>query len=141
MRNRLIVIVPVLILCALGLGCREVAIEYSKEITERATVVDLVYTPSRHGTGAGPTFDITGDGGLGIAVTSVNVPERYAVVFRCQHGKFIVQGDQQKTKEHWNRLTEGQEVTVRYREVYEVVYEDDKPVEKSLVKYDFIDAR
>lgn len=130
----------VVVCCVSLMVCCATRREYSGELTEKAKVVDLVYTPSRHGTGLGPTFDLTGEGGIGVAITSVVVPEIYAVVFECQHGKFIIQSDQKKAKELWNRLKEGQEVTVRYREVYDTSYYNKEVVEKKLVKYDFIDA-
>ena len=122
-------------------GCERTKTEYSEVLTEPATVIDLVYTPSRHGSGVGPTFGITGEGDIsvGIAITSVNIPERYAVVFRCKHGKFIIQSA--KAKELWQRLKLNQEVTVSYKEVYRTVYDDKKVVSRVLVKYDFLDAR
>ena len=122
-------------------GCKKAVLEYSEVLTEPATVVDLVYTPSLHGGGVGPTFGMSGSGDatLGLAITSVNVPERYAVVFLCQHGKFIIQSA--KAKELWQRLKLNQEVTVSYKEVYRTVYDDNKVVSRALIKYDFLDAR
>ena len=124
-----------------SINCKEVKTESSPELTERARVVDVIFQPSNHGSGVGPTFDLTGNGGLGIAITSVDIPEKYAVVFECQHGKFIIQGDQQKAKELWQRLKRDQQVTVRYKEVYETTYEDGRALERHLTKYDFVDAR
>jgi hypothetical protein len=102
--------------------------EYSRVLHEDAKVEDVVFTPSRHGDGSGfgigPTIDF--DGNLGIAFSSssvdVNIPEKYAVVFECQHGKFIVQGTGAKHKELWSRLHEGELVDVSYREVYKRQY-------------------
>ena len=122
-------------------GCERTKTENSEGLTEPATLIDLVYMPSRHGSGVGPTFGMTsgGDASIGIAITSVDIPERYAVVFRCQHGKFIIQSA--KAKELWQRLKLNQEVTVSYKEVYRTVYDDKKVVSRVLVKYDFLDAR
>lgn len=132
-------VVVVCLAAILGAGCQKVVIEYSDVLTEPATVVDLVFSPSRHGSGVGPTIDLTGEGGIGIAITSVSIPERYAVVFQCPHGKFIIQSE--KAKELWKRLKVGQEVTVTYKEKYRTTYEDEKVVSRILVKYDFLDAR
>lgn len=116
--------------------------EYSPNLTETATVVDLVYTPRRHGSGDG--VGLTTGGDLAFTSTSVTVPERYAVVFQCQHGKFIIENDQEQTKALWNRLKEGQEVTVTYREVYRLTYmvKDGQrtPLHRELKDYDFINA-
>lgn len=78
---------------------------------------------------------------LGISFTSVDVEERYAVVFQCQHGKFIIQNDQKQAKELWNQLKQGQEVTVSYKEEFETTYDDGKPIARKLLKYDFLDAK
>ena len=53
-------------------GCERTKTEYSEVLTEPATVIDLVYMPSRHGSGVGPTFGMTsgGDASIGIAITS-----------------------------------------------------------------------
>ncbi len=138
MKSNLVLLLP---LVALLGGCKREVVEYSEVLTEPATVVDLVYTPSRHGSGVGPSFDLTGDGGIGFAVTDVSIPERYAVIFRCAHGKFIVQNDQNLVRRLWNELTEGQRVTVSYREQYSATYEDKELLSRRLTKYHFIDAK
>lgn len=107
-------------------GCYKT--EYSPVLTEPATVSDSVYTPAGHGTGIGNSFNSSGS--VGMVVTSIDIPEVYAVVFKCQHGKFIV-----KRKDMWDKLQKGDKVIVQYREEYRVT---DK--ERILNKYDFIDA-
>ena len=92
-----------------------------------------------------------GDVGLGLTFTEVDIPEKYAVVFRCQHGKFIVDSNQEKAKEMWGRLKTNQEVTVSYQEVYEENYlvnstwwgkEENRTLKsRKLLKYHFIDAK
>jgi hypothetical protein len=131
-------------------GCDfpETKIEYSDVLHEDARVVDVAYTPSRHGSGAGPTFGMTseGDPSIGLAVTSVDIPEKYAIVFKCQHGKFIVEGEDDWHKGLWNRLQEGENVDVAYQEMYESTYKDTNKdgkkelLERKLVKYHFLDA-
>lgn len=114
-----------LLLC----GCGET---FTKDATEPATVVDVVYTPSNHGSGLG--LDMTGKGG--ISLVEVDVAEKYAVVFECQHGKFIVQGEKgSNAYKQWTKLKTGQNVIVSYQEKYE---KDDEKVK--LVGYHFLDA-
>lgn len=82
-------------------------------LRESALVVETVYQPSQHGTGVG-----------------------YAVVFRCQHGKFVVEGEGGKYRALWEKLAEGDSVTVLYHEVYRE-HDDGR---RELVDHDFIDA-
>jgi len=101
-----------------------------------------VYTPSRRDTVIIPTIDF--EGNLGISIDTDEIPEKYAVIFNCQHGEFIIQGIQDGYKSFYERLEEGDGVDVLYREVYRAVYDRSKAeeelLEKRLVKYDFIDA-
>ena len=141
-------------LAAVLVGCDGTVSEekLSPELTEGATVVDLVYNPSNHGSDVNPSLHMTEDGGvgLGFTFTEVDIPEKYAVVFQCQHGKFIIQDDQPKVKELWSRLKLGQRVTVRYKEVYQDDYAVKTTwwgkeltrvlVARKLLKYHFIDA-
>lgn len=119
-------------------GCMRWADETSAVMTEPAVVDDVVFAPSRHGSDVSPTINMNGK--IGFAITSVNVPEKYAVVFRCQHGKFIVEGTDAQHKRLWEKMVEGQSVTVSYREKYRVTYEDDKEIERVLTGYNFLDA-
>lgn len=158
----LLVIVGLALLVA---GCRYTKKEYSSVLTEDAEVVDLVYTPSRHGSGsgAGPSINMSGDVGISFVSVSVDIPEVYAIIFKCDHGKFIVQSNKheesqkikslrenlkdghhkesQKIKSLWENLKDGQKVSITYREVYKNTYDGDKLLESHLVKYNFIDAK
>lgn len=98
---------------------------------EAGTVAALSYTPPNHGSGIGYTF--TGRGG-GPTVVSVSTPEEWAVVFRCQHGSFVVDGP--KAKELFGRFKQGDAVEIQYRVIYETVKGQDVPVDM-----DFIDAK
>ncbi|MDO8572954.1 MAG: hypothetical protein Q7S11_04305 [bacterium] len=119
-------------------ACKTTKTEYSPNLTEKARVVDLIYTPAVHGSGVGPT--VSTNGSFGLAFVDVDTIQKYAVVFECPHGKFIVENNQRKTKELWQKLKKDQEVTVTYREIYRATYEDDSLLERRLKKYDFIDA-
>jgi len=151
MRNKYSFLTSLLLSSSFVLGCsgRETRREVSDILHEDAIVVDVVYTPSRHGSGAGlgPTIDFDGNIGISFSSVSVNIPEKYAVVFKCEHGKFISAGTDARHKELWERLQEGQDVDVTYREIFESTYEDiDKDGKKDLIKrkliaYDFLDAQ
>ena len=120
--------IVVVILCAVLISsCYHY--EQSEVLTERAEVVEVVYTPAQHGTGVGPAFNMQ-TGQMAIAITSVDIDEVHAVVFACAHGKFIIH-----RKDVWQRAKLGDQVLVQYREVYRV----DRNGDRHLIKYDFID--
>lgn len=126
----------------LAVGCDDVRQERSVEKTESANVVDLCYMPANHGEGLGVGTGFTSNGEMAVSVTpvSVDIPAKYAVVFECQHGKFVIENDQAKAREMWGRLKRDQKVTVRYKEVWDVKYEENKEVSRAFKKFDFIDA-
>lgn len=128
-----VVIVGILFAIAVPILTRMVQrrnLEFSNTLAEQVVVADVVYTPSRHGSGAGTGFDTNGD--IQFTSTTISLPEKYAVVFKCKHGKFIVTG-----KELWSRLVEGDSVTVLYREEYKVTKDHES---KELVGYDFLNV-
>ncbi len=112
--------------------------EKSETMTEPAVVSDIIFSPSRHGSGVGVGIDTNGD--IGISSVSVNVPEQYAVVFECQHGRFVIEGGKGSTAyQLWTRLKKLQPVTVHYREEYKITkYEEQE--HKTIIGYDFLDA-
>lgn len=96
-------------------GCRQ--IEFGPELTEPATVVDTCYVPAGHGSGMGIGNSSNGDAVA--TVTSVDIPARYAIVFRCQHGKFVIEDE--RAEALYRLIDRGDEVVVRYVEKFEVV--------------------
>lgn len=123
-------ILPIIFVALSGCG----QIVNSPPMEEKAKVVDVVYLPSQHGSGISPGFSTSGN--VTISVTSVDIPQKYAIVFECAHGKFIVEGESQKYKNLWNNLHTGDPVIVTYNEQYLVSRETRK-----FLKYHFIDAR
>lgn len=130
----------------LSLGCgpsQQVVTEYSDILHEDAVIVETVYTPSKHTTGLAPTvsIDLDGDVHVGLAVTAVTVPEKFAVVFQCPHGKFIIT---KKSVYDEHKDHTGKAVDVAYREQYRTTYDGSKGerelVERALVDYDFLTA-
>ena len=148
--------IAVTVVCGLTFflaGCQEVKQEFSDTLHEDAAIVEAIYTPSRHDSKVGLTaiktgpmgIDYGGDFGIriggGLQISNVTVPEKFAVVFRCQHGQFIIGRKEvyEKFKDH-----KGKRVDVAYREVYRTTYDtkDGKKqvVARELVDYDFLDA-
>lgn len=125
------------------MGCEKVIVEQSDVKTESAIVADLVYTPKNHATSIipVPSLDADGDITMSSMEVDVDIPEKYAVVFKCQHGKFIIENDQVRTKSLYEKLRIGQEVTVSYREIFEKTLDSNgKILSRRRVKYDFIDV-
>lgn len=114
--------------------------EYSSLLTENAEVVDLILITSMHGKPSivNPSTD-NGKMGTCFVSVSVDVPEVYAIILKCEHGGFIFKSP--KIKQLWEGLKKGQEVVVTYREVYENKYSSYKLKNSRLIKYDFIDVK
>ena len=96
------------------------------------------------------SMDYNGDIGIGIGsglqISSNEVPEKYGVVFKCQHGTFTSQGSDERHKELYNKLQNNQGVDVTYKEIYRTTYDDidgdgkNDLVERVLTGFDFLDA-
>jgi len=112
-----------LIACLALAGCKHE--ELGPTLTEPGVVVDLPYVPSGHGSGMGVSMKGSA------VISSVEIPARYAIVFECQHGRFVIEG----RPDIWERLHVGQAVTIRYAEVFEVDGES-----RRVVDLHFIDA-
>ena len=84
---------------------------YSETMTEDAKVTDMPFVPEGHGSGEGWSTDGH------MVFTENKIPARYAVVFECQHGRFVVQGDDARHRALWQRLRVGMPVTITYRKV------------------------
>lgn len=121
-------------------GCQEVKQEFSETLHEDAVIENVVYTPSKHES----QIKLSAGGGImmgGIRIARVTVPEKFAVVFRCQHGQFIITRKEvyEKFKDH-----NGEMVDVAYRKVYMTTYDrkdgEKQIVANELVDYDFLDA-
>ena len=103
--------------------------------------------PSSHGSSTTVQFNTDSDGNLtpGFGVGSIDIPEKYGVVFECSHGNFVVHGNDQRHKELWQRMRKDSLVDVTYKEVYTVKFITEngerKILEKKLKDYWFIDAQ
>lgn len=118
-----------IILALLLAGCAKHT--FGPDQYERAKIVDLPFIPAGHGSGSGVTVgnDSSGNVTVGPTFTTIDIPERYAVVFECAHGRFVVSGDHAAAI--WKRFHLGDSVTVKYR----VRIDDGKAV-----GLDFLDA-
>jgi len=132
-------------------SCSDVRKEYSPILAEQATVMNAVYTPRKHDTNVGVTIwsddsgilgiDHSGNFGInlgGVTVSESTVREKFAIVFKCQHGQFVI-----TRKSTYEKLKDkvGDTVTVLYREVYRTTYKDKKAVKRVLVDYDFLETK
>lgn len=160
-------------------NCTDVRTETSELKHETAVVVTMIYSPSEHKTeitrtayndinanslldeddnlGLSPIMntgtDYNGNQGIKISknhqITSTTIPEKYGVVFQCQHGTFTIEGSEQKHRVLYHKLYNSTRDTVDilYKEQYFVTYEEDKKTGKDvetkrvLNKLDFIDAQ
>lgn len=104
----LIIILVLLLLC----GCAER--RNGPELREEGLVQETCYVPAGHGRGTGLGYNFVGKGGMTMVSTRINIPERYAVVFKCQHGAFAIDGDRGKAL--YAKLKKGDPVTIRYCE-------------------------
>lgn len=86
---------------------------YGPVQTEPVTVEETTYIPSTTHSGGGMGIDTNGD--VSFSTTTLRSPEDWVVVFRCQHGKFIVH-DQAA----WKLAVKDSTYTCRYRVKYKV---------------------
>lgn len=113
-------------------GCYR--LEQSAPMVEAGKVEQVLYNQSTEGTAVSSHVDVNGNPGM--SVTSYGSPAKYGVIFRCRHGRFVIQGSDERYKDLWGRFDVGQAVDIQYREVYQV----DKEGRKKLYQYDFLDA-
>jgi len=121
------------VLAVLLVGCDKERLEYTAE-TEVGTVADLPYVPAGHGSTSSVGFTTSGD--VSFSGGSVYIPERKAIVFECEHGRFVVEGH----PDLWAKLKVGQKVTIEYHKIYKIVETDEGVVTKYFIDLDFINA-
>ena len=116
-------------------GCQQTKREERGPLSEEATVIGVYYQPSMHSSNISPGMNFNGD--INFNLVTIDVPEKYTIVFKCQHGTFMVEG-----KQRFDKFAEfiGKKVTVVYFEVFRNTYDKDELVKSVLIDYDFIDA-
>ncbi len=148
-------IIVLLLLAVSFLGC-----EYNKTVTsdimsEDAVVIHKLYSPSEHSTSVSPKLMSIGGSGSpvgigmdgpgismgGLVISDTEVPEKWGIVFKCNHGSFTIDGSTKPYKELYDMFNENDNVTINYREVYRERYTSkDSLLSRVLVDLDFIDA-
>lgn len=112
MNNKLVI--GTIILAGFLSGCAKT--EYGKTLTESAEVYDTCFVPKGHGSDTAVGYTFAGKGGMTITPINVDIPERYAVVFKCQHGKFVIDGE--RGEACYKKLEKGDHVTITYCEKF-----------------------
>ena len=107
-----ILVLTAAIACFLAMGCERM--EYGPELIESAVIYDTCFVPSGHGSDMAVGYNAGKGGGLTFTPIDIDIPARYAIVFKCQHGKFVIEGD--RAQEMYARLSKGDNVVVRYCE-------------------------
>lgn len=103
------------------------------ELSEPGEVYDTCFVPKGHGHDVAVGYNAGKRGGVTITPVNINIPARFAVVFKCQHGKFVIDGP--RGERLYKKLSKGDRVVIRYCEVLEVKDGITTPVELH-----FIDA-
>ena len=123
------------ILLALA-ACDGARTETSEELTEEAEVVQVIYNPGQTSTSSGTSMDL--DLKVKFHNHRITSPDKFAVVFKCQHGKFVIEdeGKGSRAERLWKKLSQGDKVVLRYKEV-NTAWPDGR---RELQKYEFIEA-
>lgn len=95
---------------------------------EDGVVVETLHLPGQSSTDISPGMTMNGD--LTWSVHTTSFPERWNVVIKCQHGKFVLDSQRHEiARGVWEGVTVGDRVRITYHEVFVSIYE--KGVEKS----------
>lgn len=105
--------------------------KYGPELTESAEIYDTCFVPKGHGSDV--AIGMTTKGSMTVTPIDINIPARFAVVFKCQHGKFVIDG--QRGEALYERFSKGDKVTVKYCDVIEITKDGERAVDLH-----FIDA-
>lgn len=131
--------------------------EAGPELTEDGKVQEIAFRLGSTTTTSSETPGVSGtiskswiDDPLGLHDKKVSMPasrttnttkveDQFAVVFECQHGKFLIEdlGRDSRAGSLWKKLKQGDKVKIQYKEVYYVVPADGT---KKLHRFEFIDA-
>lgn len=124
-----------IILLALA-ACDSARTETSEELVEEAEVVQVIYQPSQTSSSSGTSMDL--DLKVKFHNHTITSPDKFAVVFKCQHGKFVIEdeGKGSRAERLWKKLAQGDKVSIRYKEV-NTTWPDGR---RELQKYEFLDA-
>jgi hypothetical protein len=114
-------LIAVLSLMFILSGCDKY--ENGPELTEPAEIYDTCFVPAGHGeTSGGVGINTKGHWAYNFP-QGVEIPAAYAVVFKCQHGKFVIDGE--RGEAIYKSFSKGDLVTVIYQEKL-LVHDDGK---------------
>jgi len=123
-------------------SCDYTKTEQSEILYEKGKVITTLYNQKHSDSEIGAGMTTGGD--LVVTSNSIDIPEKWGVVFKCEHGnKFPIMGKGEEYKKLWKELEEGDSVKISYKENYKIIYDykTDKPKSKELIDYDFINAK
>jgi hypothetical protein len=104
------------------------------ELVETGEVLEVIYSPGRRQE-IKTTWEDTllGSGNIPHTSKVIESENKYSVVFKCQHGKFVIEDEGKGTRAErlWKKLEKGSKVRIRYCEVMKNGKVD---------KYEFVDA-
>ena len=115
--------------CMWLLSCKEIVVE---QIQECGMVERTTFSPGYH------SVHLTDDSDGKLKIVHSDVPPVYGVLFKCQHGTFVVTGSSYKYKVMYHTLSYGDPVLIRSNAVFQVDYSD--PDVKNFQRYEFITA-
>lgn len=107
--------------------------EYSEPMTEIGEVYESVFLPDGFSHHLASGFSFGQGGGTTLTPINVNIPARYAVVFKWRHGKFVIDDDNAQSL--YENLDRGDKVLISYREIKHKV-----KGKMTVVGYDFLEA-
>lgn len=136
--NRVATILALLVVLLVSCGPTSPTRETSGIMHEHGRVKQLAFAPGYKGKIEGAIgFNGGKHGGMTWSPSrNVVVDPSKSIVFECPHGTF----DVNDRPDVWQKLHEGDEVEISYREVYEVRNGDDGRPARKLVDLEFVDA-
>lgn len=117
-------------------GCDFTQYVNGPALTEVGEVYDSCYVPSGHGSDTVVGYNTGKNGGITITPVTINIPARYAIVFKCQHGKFVIDGERGEVL--YNKLSKGDTVNIIYCQELEVYR---KAAITNIIGLHFLDAK
>ncbi len=116
-------------------ACEDRRLEAGSDLVEEGVVVETLHLPSQSTTDVAPGLTTGGD--LTVSVHTTTFPERWNVVIRCPHGKFVLDSQRHGiARGVWEDVAVGDRVRITYREVQEVVYEHRIEKSRRFVKFE-----
>lgn len=95
-------------------GCDDTH-QITLNLKERGKVYDTAFMPAGHGHGESFNYK-----DWSTSSVDTDIPARYAIVFKCQHGgKFVIDGSRGEAL--YRKLEKGQSVIIDYQENWRIV--------------------